>query len=262
MTKQKYKAIFFDIDDTLMDHKTGTFSEKVLEMFPLLKKRGFFLGLCTSRALDELANVPDTILNEIDCLITCGGSVIKFLDAEIDFIGIDQTSVAILFEYFEKNRIVYRWSTASGNGYFGKYRNDYVENAFLKMYDMVPGYRPYKGEAITNILYYPNRVRVNEEVTQLVKDLKITTWPDATEILPTGIDKAVGIKKAIQKWKLSLSEVIAFGDGNNDLEMLKEVGYGVAMGNATFAAKEVATTITESVSDEGVYKELIRLGIL
>lgn len=50
-----------------------------------------------------------------------------------------------------------------------------------------------------------------------------------------------------------MSEAIAFGDGGNDIEMLKTVAHGVAMGNATDDVKEIADDICGSVQDDGIF---------
>ena len=55
---------------------------------------------------------------------------------------------------------------------------------------------------------------------------------------------------------------VAFGDGDNDIAMFKAVGYSVAMGNGTDGIKAVAHKITETVANEGIVRELQRLGFV
>ena len=65
--------------------------------------------------------------------------------------------------------------------------------------------------------------------------------PYSVDILPKGGSKAEGIKKMIDRLGFELKDVYAFGDGLNDLEMLKAVGTGVAMGNGVPEAKRWQT---------------------
>ncbi len=76
--------------------------------------------------------------------------------------------------------------------------------------------------------------------------------PHFLEILPPKIDKAYSLKKLIEKLHISREEVIACGDGYNDISMIKFAGLGVAMENANDQAKAVADYITRSNDQDGI----------
>lgn len=76
--------------------------------------------------------------------------------------------------------------------------------------------------------------------------------PFFLEILPAGIDKAYGLQKLIDVLGIKREEVIACGDGYNDITMVKFAGLGVAMGNAVEQTKAAADYITLSNDDDGV----------
>ena len=61
---------------------------------------------------------------------------------------------------------------------------------------------------------------------------------------------------------LESSEIMAFGDGDNDIDMLKFAGIGVAMGNAGDAVKAAADYVTASVDDDGIEKALEHFGLI
>ena len=82
------------------------------------------------------------------------------------------------------------------------------------------------------------------------------------DVYPKGTSKLTGIKVIAEHFDLSLEDVIAFGDGMNDLEMVQGVKMGIAMGNAHPKLKEVAAMITDSVNENGIYNALIRLGLI
>jgi hydroxymethylpyrimidine pyrophosphatase-like HAD family hydrolase len=76
-----------------------------------------------------------------------------------------------------------------------------------------------------------------------------TAWLD---IMPEGVSKASGLATVCEWLGLGRSDVMAVGDGHNDMEMLAWAGIGVAMGQAPWDVKEVADTVCESVDDDGV----------
>lgn len=72
------------------------------------------------------------------------------------------------------------------------------------------------------------------------------------EIGGAGVNKATGLARLGEVLGVDASEVLAFGDAGNDVEMLAWAGYGVAMGNATEAARAVADHVTGTNNDGGL----------
>ncbi|SFW99528.1 hypothetical protein SAMN04487866_101115 [Thermoactinomyces sp. DSM 45891] len=72
------------------------------------------------------------------------------------------------------------------------------------------------------------------------------------EVLRQGVDKAVGVERMARYYDIPKERIIAFGDEDNDMEMLQYVGKGVAMGNAIEALKNVADDITDRNDHDGV----------
>lgn len=82
------------------------------------------------------------------------------------------------------------------------------------------------------------------------------------EIMARGVTKATGIESMLQHYGISKDDAIAFGDNYNDREMLQYVGLSVAMGNSPDDIKSLATEVTDSNNDDGIYNFLRRLGII
>ena len=76
------------------------------------------------------------------------------------------------------------------------------------------------------------------------------------------MSKASGIQLLLDKLNISKDEAIAFGDADNDIEMLQTVGLGVAMENGTENAKKHADLITDAVWDDGIYNACVKLGLI
>lgn len=72
------------------------------------------------------------------------------------------------------------------------------------------------------------------------------------EIMPENVDKAASLERLLAHLKLTRQEMVACGDGFNDLSMLEYAGLGVAMGNAVAKAKEIADYVTGSNDEDGI----------
>lgn len=76
--------------------------------------------------------------------------------------------------------------------------------------------------------------------------------PFFLEVLPKGIDKAQSLERLLEVLGLTKEQMIACGDGYNDLTMIKYAGLGVAMENAVLPVRSAADYITASNNDDGV----------
>ncbi|MGN1277535.1 MAG: Cof-type HAD-IIB family hydrolase [Floccifex sp.] len=94
-----------------------------------------------------------------------------------------------------------------------------------------------------------------EALKQALSDYDVLlVGPQWIEIMPKNVSKASAIEKITKKLGISMDEVMAFGDAQNDIEMIKRVGIGVAMGNAMDEVKEAAVMVADSNDDNGIGK--------
>lgn len=77
-------------------------------------------------------------------------------------------------------------------------------------------------------------------------------WPNMLELLPPGASKGAMLARLLADLQIPPSAVLAIGDAENDIEMIKLAGIGVAMGNAAAPVKEAASWVTASNSEDGV----------
>lgn len=76
------------------------------------------------------------------------------------------------------------------------------------------------------------------------------------------MSKAEGIDRMLARFGIGLDETMAFGDGGNDIPMLRHVGTSVAMGNAAPEVKQAADYVTTSVDDHGIARALRHFGLI
>ena len=102
----------------------------------------------------------------------------------------------------------------------------------------------------------------SESVLQEINDLfdghvrAVSSGYGCIDILQDGIHKAWGLVELLKRWNLKPEQIIAFGDSENDIEMLELAGISYAMENAEEAVKRVATKVAPANSQAGVYKVL------
>jgi len=92
--------------------------------------------------------------------------------------------------------------------------------------------------------------------------LEVEATGFAIHLMQVGHSKMAGVRKACELLGMDASEVVAFGDADNDERMLRECGVGVAIGNASERAKRAADLVTKGAHAEGVLEGLTSLGIL
>ena len=86
----------------------------------------------------------------------------------------------------------------------------------------------------------------------------VVGWTAWLDLAPVGVSKAFGLARVADELGVEASDVLALGDGRNDIEMLRWAGRGVAMGQAVEVVQEAADYVTGTVHDEGVATELGR----
>lgn len=105
------------------------------------------------------------------------------------------------------------------------------------------------------ILSNPSELEVVEKKMQTEFGQYISVYrsePYFLELLPKGIDKAASLERLAAHLGITSNEMIACGDGLNDLSMIKYAGLGVAMANAQPVVKEAADFITTSNDEDGI----------
>ena len=87
-------------------------------------------------------------------------------------------------------------------------------------------------------------------------------YPLFADIIARGNSKSTGIDKVLEYFDINLKDTMAFGDGGNDIPMLKHVATGIAMGNAEPHVKAVADYVTTSVDEDGIANALKHFGLI
>ncbi|RSL31085.1 Cof-type HAD-IIB family hydrolase [Salibacterium salarium] len=92
---------------------------------------------------------------------------------------------------------------------------------------------------------------------------RFVRWHElAVDVVPSGGSKAEGLRAVANHLGYTMEDTVAFGDALNDMEMLKEAGIGIAMGNALEQVKKKADIVTDPVYEDGIKRGLERIGLI
>lgn len=261
MSLDNIKIIFFDIDGTLIDIHKRQISARTLETLIRLKERNIILCLSTGRSP---MTVPRFEGWEPDVFLTFNGSycytgqqvIYKNPLSTEDAKQIVKNAAAINrpVSAATPERLAANGKDADLVKYFSLAKLDVdVSDDFDEMVENGEIYQIMSGGRESE---YP-------AFLQDVKNAKIAAWWDrAVDIIPADSGKGVGIANVLAHYHLTKEEALAFGDGNNDIDMLQAVGTGVAMANGSEELKAVADDICGHAADDGVYHYCLEHGLI
>ncbi|MGG5774048.1 Cof-type HAD-IIB family hydrolase [Bacillus subtilis] len=256
----EYKVVFFDIDGTITHYKDGNVSNNTKKTIKTLKNKGFKLVAATGRPLSMCEEIREL---GIDTFITANGGYVKHKDVVIHKVPMDKKLVQEVVEF----------SNIENHGlsfYTENFRmNGVKENKILTALKETLSLNEYPeiDELIYNQEVYLMCLFATDETVEKYKrnfpHLNFKRWhPYVLNILQEDVSKSLAILKVLEYFDVDKSEAIAFGDGENDIDMLELVGLGIAMGNGSDKLKKVADFVTKRSSEDGITYALRRYGII
>lgn len=257
------RAVFFDIDGTLIDHATGQVPADTRAALARLKDAGVLACLATGRSLAEVRHLP---VHDIPFDGYCCMTGLVVADKNMEVLASHPmepaTQAAILTEY-KKREIPLVLDGLAGADC--NMVNDYMRAAHAAIHTPVPTddqLMHYSGWDIYQVMAYGTPEQL-EGLTARIPGVRTTRWnPWAIDIVPATCSKLAGISEFAEKSGFGLDEVMCIGDGENDVEMIAGAGVGVAMGDGSEAAKDVADFVTGPVGAGGIVQALEHYGLI
>ena len=254
------KAIFFDIDGTLVSHALSDIPAGVLEAFSLLQRKGIRLFLATGRHRSEFKSLP---LHDypFDGYVTQTGQICYDRDFkpvyEEPLPQADTQTLAGLFADKEIPIVL-----LNRDNLYINFVNDTVIRTQAAIHTPVPEISDYRGEGLFGATVFGDAGQIASLAARL-PGCRESRWnPNASDIVLKKAGKVSGIKKMLERYGIAPSETMAFGDGENDLDMIRFAQIGIAMGNAAEVLKQYCDYVTASVDDDGIRKALARYRLL
>lgn len=258
------KAIFFDIDGTLVSFETHRIPESAIEAIHRVRRSGIKIFIATGRPLPFINNLGELEYDGIvsvngGCCTTAEGKIISkrlVPHEDIDRLIDDATPHPMAIVFVNNDTAVSINTHAATPVYQETFKILNIELPREVEPETVRGM-----EVMQAIAFFTTdeEKRVKEE---LIPGCDIARWhPAFADCICSGTSKAYGIDQICHYYNIDISETMAFGDGGNDIDMLRHAGIGVAMGNASDTVKAAADIITTSVDEGGIAEVLNKFPI-
>lgn len=262
MQKNDIKAVFFDIDGTLVSFKTHQVPPSTEKAIALLKSKGIKVIVSTGRSINSLDHIKHL---DFDGYITFnGGYCVTKENGVLLRKPMDQRDIKAVVEYAQENELSFSFMSEN------EITIHRVTPKIEKMYERVnlPVPNIFDSNNFDHACVLQTNIFIDPEeeeafMKQVMPNSIASRWSDLfADVNPIGQSKKVGIEAFIKHFGISENQTMAFGDGGNDIEMLKFVEVGVAMGNANPNVKEIADHITDDVDHNGVYNALKHFNVI
>lgn len=255
------KAIFLDFDGTLFSHSTEMIPDSSVKAIKACQEKGIKVFICTGRAKVEMGWF-DLKGITFDGMILSNGQVI--IDKNNEVIYENPVKGILLDKMMEifnaKKQSIY---FATNDDLFMNTMTDTAIKVQNAISSGLPEVREYRGESIIMASAFFDNEEERDKLMALKEWGEVTLWHEgAVDIVPKGSTKSSGIDIICKMFDVDPRDTMGFGDGENDISMLKKCGIGIAMGNATDELKQTADYITDGVDEDGIYNALTKYGVI
>ena len=262
-TAQEIKIVFTDIDSTLFSHTLHKIPESAIHAIEDMQAQGIKVFLCSGRNYYLIRK--SGVLNFVkpDGMVTMNGS-----NAIIDG--------NIIYKYPIPSSVVDKMILYAKRLRFGLTLIEETEGHINMIDDRVISAHEKYGTRFPQPRHYPDHY--DRVVYQMIafcdsfdeslflphlEGCKSARWDEyAVDIMLKDSDKSKGIESVLEYYDESPDHVMCLGDGENDVEMLRYAGIGVAVGNGTGQAKQAADYVTDPIDEDGWAKACLHYGLI
>lgn len=251
------RAIFIDMDGTLLT-ASNYISHRNMEAIYRLIDQGIFVFLATGRHYEVTAPYHKELGLQTPMICLNGAAIHDGKTGKILRMKKVRVNEKLLHHLTAENHCNVIIHTS--DGIYCKETNEEIDY-WTKVGKVPPLYIGDLRQAIYNdVLKYSVRTGAPcPELSALFKkEAEVVNWNDGFEMIATNISKWSAIKSILHEYQINSKEVVAIGDGPNDIEMIRNVGTGVAMGNASEEVKAAADFVTLHHENDGLAKFIER----
>lgn len=258
------KAIFFDVDGTLVGFRQTRLSDQLRADLLALQEKGIKIFISSGRARQDFKQTGMLRDVEFDGYITLNGQCCYDRDGVYRDAPICREDLQEACRVLRENPRLAALMEGDGESYLTKI-DERVREIYRFLHTDLFDVRDPEWMLEANVYQFVPMVGPEDEdlFLSVMPHCTHTRWhPKGVDILPQGGGKAAGIRATMERYGLASGEIMAFGDGENDAAMLKLAGISVAMGNATEPIKALADYITAKVDEDGVSQALRHFELL
>ena len=264
------KLIATDMDGTLLDQRGQLDLPRLEKILDKLDQRGVRFVIATGNEVHRMRQLLDHLSKRV-VLVVANGARIFENDQLIQAQTWDDAMVDRALAHFNGRECQDQFVVTAMNGGFVKEGTVFTEldkfmtpemiEKFYQRMNFVDEFDPSLFGGVLKMSMVVGEERL-DSVLQEINDLfdghvrAVSSGYGCIDILQDGIHKAWGLEELLKRWNLKPEQIMAFGDSENDIEMLELAGISYAMENAEEAVKRVATKVAPANSQAGVYKVL------
>ena len=264
------KIVATDMDGTLLDPRGQLDLPRLEKILDKLDHRGVRFVIATGNEVHRMRQLLGHLAERV-VLVVANGARIFENNELIQAQTWDDAMVDRALAHFKGRECQNQFVVTAMNGGFVKKGTVFTElDKFMtpemieKLYQRMNFVNEFDSNLFGGVLKMSMVVGEErlESVLQEINDLfdghvrAVSSGYGCIDILQDGIHKAWGLVELLKRWNLKPEQIMAFGDSENDIEMLELAGISYAMENAEEAVKEIATKVAPANSQAGVYKVL------
>lgn len=263
------KAAFFDIDGTLFSHAQRKIPESAIQAIHLMQTNGIKAYIATGRHVLELADLDVKDLR-FDGFVALNGTLMLDANRNVEMkIPFDQEAKERIVEmYYEQE---YSFILVTMTDWYINQVSPATIQAANELHLNLPQYQPWHDQDLYGAVVFFPPEQDEEFASKMTDNVIVARWNDlGVDIAPVCEEqkqmhlegKPYGLYLMGQKHGFRREEMIAFGDSQNDVTMLKYAGIGVAMGNAIEQAKQAADYVTDPIDENGIWNAAVHFGLI
>lgn len=256
------KLVFFDIDGTLYDDKKQL-PDSAREAILKLQENGHIAAIATGRSPIMFKDLREQL--DIHSYVSMNGQYVVHDDEVVFKNPLDKARLRAFMQEVEAEKGPFMFldqeNMVSRIDEHPRYDAALATLRLPYPYRHDPEY--FKSRDVLQGLLFAKEDEYTDIIEKYKDDFHFIQWHDVCmDVLPKEGSKALGLRHLIHVLDIDIKDTIAFGDGPNDHEMLREVGVGVAMGNSSQALKKDADIVTTDVDKDGIQIGLQKLGLI
>lgn len=258
------KICFFDLDGTLLSHQNNRVPASTVHSFSILHEKRIPCILCSGRSfpeLDELKQVHD--LHFDGYILLTGAYAADAMRQPLFVQAIDADTIGRTIAYLDAHHLAAVFTNARGS-WMNRHTQRVVEvqkQIHTEPFAVGDMKRIHDG-AIYQITVYAKKKEA-ENLLAEIPTLRSTWWhPLAFDLTDRHASKGFALRKMCTHMGYAAADAVAFGDGNNDVDMMEAAGLGIAMGNGSVDCKAAADYVTADIDDDGIYRALKHFGLV
>lgn len=252
------KLFVFDIDGTLLDDNKNLPASTKEAVKTLMKNHEVAIATGRNRtmAMDVIKEL------DISNYIVCNGAAAYYQNDTIFTNSLNKEELDQLIKMADANGHQMIYETVDHLRRRSREPNNRMVEGMHHVGFPVPDFDKeyYKDQSLVQCLLFYTREEAELYENKGFKHFRFVRWHEkGVDVLPADGSKYETITHLARHIGIDNDNVIAFGDGFNDIEMIRHVGLGVAMGNAEEEVKKVANMVTATNGEHGIYSALKRL---